>query len=103
MFFLSSSLERAYKAYLLERQIKSYDELIAKLEFQLAELKEALEWMKKMNVRSAYRIFGNRIAIEVDPSNLEKYVEEEVELLKARLNELKRKREELAKELRSLL
>ncbi len=91
-----------YKLFLLETELKSIDQTLAKLQVELEELKEALKWMEELHPKSAYRIFGNRIAIEVDPEKAKSVIEEEIKLLEAKIETLKKERERIENELRSL-
>ena len=91
-----------YKAFLLETQIKSIDETLARFQLELEELKEALKWIQELHPKSAYRVFGGRVAIEVDPEKLKDIVEDEIKLLEAKIETLKKEREKLEAELKSL-
>jgi chaperonin cofactor prefoldin len=96
VFFLPSLQD----VFLLERRLRAIDEALADLQVKLEELKEALEWMQKLHPKSAYRVFANSIAIEVDPEKAKEIVEEEIKLLEAKIETLKKERERVEKELR---
>ncbi len=91
-----------YKAFLLETQIRSIDETLAKLQLELEELREALKWIQELHPKSAYRIFGGRVAIEVEPEKLKKVIEDEIKLLEAKIETLKKERDRLEAELKSV-
>ena len=92
----------SYKAFLLETQIKAINETLARLQLELKELEEALKWIHALHPKSAYKIFGGKVAIEVKPEEIEKIIEDEIRLLKAKIEALEKEKDKLLSELDSL-
>ncbi|NPA84796.1 MAG: hypothetical protein GXO07_02175 [Crenarchaeota archaeon] len=88
--------------FYLERSLKAVDEALARYQLQLAELKEALKWMEELRPRAVYRVFGGRVALEVDPEKAREMIEEEIKLIEAKIEALKKQREELESKLKNL-
>jgi chaperonin cofactor prefoldin len=95
-------LSSIQEIFYLERQVRALDEALARYQLQLQELKEALEWIEKLHPKAVYRVFGGRVAVEVDPSKAKEIIEDEIKLLEAKIETLKKRREELERKLKEL-
>lgn len=90
-----------YKALLLRSQINVINETLTRLQLELKELEEALKWVQTLHPKSAYKIFGGKVAIEIDPKEIRKIIEDEIRLLKAKIDALEKEKDKLLSELNS--
>ena len=95
---MSSILE----IYSIQRELEELNRNLSKVESQIAELKEALKWAKELHPKAVYRVFGNRIALEVSSENIEEVINSEIEKLEKVRRLLTSRREELLEKLRRL-
>jgi len=96
---MSSVLE----IYSLQRELEEINHNLSKVENEIAELKEALKWTKELHPKAAYKVFGNRIALELSPENIEEIIQGEIDKLEKVKRMLTSRRDELLKKLRSLV
>ncbi len=95
--------ERLLEAQRLMEQLRVLDAAIREAEARLRELGEAEKLLERFGRgRSVYRSVGG-LMVEVGYEEAKRMIEEERELLEARLASLKRQREELERRLRELL
>lgn len=95
MFFLDPHLP-----YELKHELREIERKLIELRNQLRELEEALRMAREGRVRTAYRIYGGRLAIEIDPNNVEQVIEEEIAITRTSIAVLEKRREELLARLR---
>ena len=95
--------EKTVEAQRLLEQLRLIDAAIREAEARLRELEEAARVLEKMAGRGrVYRSVGN-LMIEIGFEDAKRYVEDEKEILEARLQRLRREREQIEKRLRELL
>ncbi len=83
-------------------ELRSIDAKLRELEVREVELREALRLVEEGKARSIYRVFGNRVIVEMDPGKAAEMIREEIELAKLTRERLLKRREEILKEIRSL-
>ena len=88
--------------FYLERRLRALDEALARYQLQLQELKEALKWMEELRPKAVYRVFGGRVAVEVDPAKAKEVIEDEIKLLEVKIESLKKQREEVERKIKEL-
>jgi len=88
-----------FKIYNLQRELEEINKNLSKVESQIAELKEALKWIKELHPKAVYKTFADRIAIELPPDNVEDIVQKEIERLEKVKNFLISRREEILKKI----
>ena len=91
-----------YRVYELRASIDRLNSVITRLRSRLVELEEAKRVLEEGKPRRVYRIFGERVMVELSLEEARRFVEEEVEALKLQLKRLEEERERLSKELREL-
>lgn len=84
----------------LEHEARALARRIAELRERLRELEDALRLVSEERVRSAYRIFGGVIAIEIDPSRARDVIEEEIALTRSAIAALEKRLREIEERLR---
>ena len=82
-------------------ELRKVNEELIVLRSRLAELREAKRLLKEVNPSRIFREVGGLI-IEVDLASAIRYVEEEAEIIELRINQLEKKRRELAEEIKRL-
>ena len=103
MAAVTGSQEKLLEAQRLMEELRVVEAALREAEARLGELREARKLLEKYGRgRSVYRSVGG-LMVEVPYEDALKMVEEEAELLEARVSSLKRQREELQARLRSLL
>jgi len=95
-------LSKYLKVLDVKRELQRVNRDILRLEEELSELEEALQLVKSGRARSAYRIFGSFIALEVSIAEASQIIEDRIAVVRAALATLRKRRDELAKELASL-
>jgi chaperonin cofactor prefoldin len=78
------------------------DGLLGRLRTRLAELEEAKRLLESSMSRRVYRMFGDRIMVELSLDEARRYIEDEMESIGLQLKRLEEEREKLVKELREL-
>lgn len=97
---MSIDLSRLYELRLL---LSRLEETISTLRTRLYELEEAKRILESSRgVRKIFRIFGNRIMIEIGAENAKRFLEDEIEAIRLQLDKLEKEYKEKLKELQEL-
>ncbi len=86
----------------LMANIDRLDALITRMRSRLVELEEARRLLSETKPRRVYRIFGNRVMVELSMDEARRFVEEDIEATRIQLKKLEEERERLIRELREL-
>jgi chaperonin cofactor prefoldin len=58
--------------------------------------------MEELRPKAVYRVFGGRVAVEVDPAKAKEVIEDEIKLLEVKIESLKKQREEVERKIKEL-
>ncbi len=98
------SLVQLDKIYELRMTLSRLEETISRLRSRLYELEEAKRLLeeKGASAHRVYRMFGDRIMIEVSVEEARRFLEDEIEALRIQIERLEREYKEKLRELQEL-